>query len=107
MPYSSALFGGAVSTGSFTTLYDVPSGYVAVIRDMAYFAYSGDAQFLQVAVVNPGPSGGTIWYVISPAAVGTVQWQGRAVVESSGSIEAICGSADNQLVISGYLLSSP
>lgn len=85
----------------------MPAGYVAVVRDLEVLTYSGAAETAQFFVRIPGPLAITFAWLNCPATIEGVQWQGRVVANAGDILQASVSTADNQLVVSGYLLSSP
>ena len=107
MPYSTNLYTGPASA-ELMTLYTVPAGYVAVVRDVEYFNSSGDTiDDLYVVAEVPGPLAATFAYVASLASNAGAQWQGRVVVPAAGFLEVGAYGSGLLLIVSGYLLSSP
>lgn len=89
------------TTGSFQTLYTVPSGRVAVVKTVAVRNASGVSSTLNIAF--PGPQ--TIHTFGPLAAAGEGEWDTWCVLNAA---DTILGFIDHQpwnIFISGYLLT--
>lgn len=91
--------------GVLGTLFTVPSSDVCVIRDMEQFT-GGAADLFNVQISVSG-SLSIVWYLSSAPASSWHQWTGRVVVPPGGLIQAFASNANDQLIVSGYLLSAP
>jgi hypothetical protein len=103
--YSTLFFAGSVPHGVLGTLFTVPSSKVAVLRDMEQFT-GGAADLFNVQISVSGlPT--IVWYLNSAPASSWHQWTGRTVIPAGGLIQAFAQNANDQLIVSGYLLDSP
>lgn len=94
----------AWSTSTIPPAYKVPSGYIAIVRDID--VYSGGGQIINwVASVNLVAHFAAGQFTIEALAQ-TAQWRGRQVLEAGEDLVfASDGPTDG--LISGYLLSLP
>lgn len=106
MPYSTNFFAGVLPT-SFETLFTVPAGYVAIVRDIEVLNNNADAADISVYAEVPGPATGAIFGDTDLAGGAWTQWRGRVVVPAAGLIVAMSSVSSCNAAISGYLLSSP
>lgn len=73
------LFSGAAATGSFATLYTVPSGRLVSVVDIEVCNTAGAPATFYISLVPPGGSAGAANALYSAAAVAanaTLQWRG-------------------------------
>lgn len=87
-----------------TTLYTVPAGNVAVIRDMEYF--SSSSALFNVQCSSSGRSG-LLWYLSGVPANSWHQWQGNTVLPPGDVLQGFADGAGNLIVVSGFLLTLP
>lgn len=90
---------------AFSAVYNVPAGFIAVIRDCSVYNNSGAAS---ASVFLEGALGQTIFFAGN--GIGTQashQWTGRQVVEAGETITVAVGSGTWDVSVSGYLLTSP
>jgi hypothetical protein len=106
VPYSTAFFTGQAGS-SLEVIYTVPAGYVAVMRDIEYFASSAITDPVYLVSSIPGPLAAVFGYVGTLEASTGKQWQGRVVVPTGGAIELAGYGTQLFVLLSGYLLSSP
>lgn len=88
------------------TLYDVPEGFTAVIRDIDAYI-QGEIADLLVAIANgPGAPYCGIWYTTFLGIQGHDQWRGRVVVPGGGSIalDPFAEGLELSVYVGGYLL---
>lgn len=78
-----------------------------MVRDIEALNYSSADISFNILATVPGPQNVSIAFLNGDATTQTTQWQGRAVLNSGEELQAIVSSADNNLFISGYLLSAP
>ena len=103
--YSTQFFRGPVPAGVLGTLYTVPANDVVVLRDIELFI-GGTADLFNLQIGVPGNTE-IVWYLNSPPASSWHQWTGRTVVKGGESIFAFATNANDQIVVSGYLLTGP
>lgn len=105
MSIYSTRFYGAVYTGSgaVTTLYTVPAGKVAVLRDVEATSV-GTTVTLYVLVL-----GGVVLREWSSTSAGqSFPWTGRQVLNAGEALNAYAPTSQQwSLLVSGYLLDSP
>lgn len=107
MPYSTSFYAGEILvTDAYQTLYTVPSGYVAVLRDveLVNLAASDEQAFL---ALGPGSSTVPFAALTLAASGGWGQWKGRVVMDVGVTLQLFVETEPTAAVISGYLLSSP
>jgi len=102
----STQFAAVNLTGSLTTLYTVPAGFVAVVRDVSGFMTTttvGEAIVLSLQLANVNfatfQSDGSTYQ--------DVHWEGRVVMPAGESLQVADSVAAGALVVSGYLLAAP
>jgi hypothetical protein len=105
LPYSTPFFTGT-ATSELQTLYTVPDGYVAVVRDVSFFAAGAAIDNVYLVVVNPGPLSAVIAAVGNLAANAGAHWEGRQVLAAGGLLELGAYGTDLFCAVSGYLLSA-
>lgn len=88
-----------------STLYTVPAGYVAVVRDVEYFAAGEAIDGIYLVVSVPGPLAAVFAWVGNLEENTGAQWQGRVVVPAAGFVEVGGYGTSLLLAMSGYLLS--
>lgn len=100
--------GRAIVVGSAsTTLFTVPPGKVAVLRDVRMRANPGtDATSVQV-YINDGSNSYTIYEQTTLPADSTAQNDGRVVLEAGWDLRCHTSAGTVSFVASGYLLSAP
>jgi hypothetical protein len=88
-------------SGSLSAIYTVPSGFVAVLRDIDGIVTSGGAGQLFLGM-------GATWWFEMPllAATSGFQWRGRQVFLAGETISAQTVTATVQMHVTGYLLSA-
>lgn len=100
----STRFIGFESAVNATDSYTVPSGFVAVIRDITAFLASSAVTLAQVFIEEPNcvlldATGSGLTPTIA-------QWTGRTVCNEGEHIEAVIDAAAAcSIAVSGYLLS--
>jgi hypothetical protein len=103
--YSTLFWQGAIPTTS-TTIYTVPSGQLAVVRDAEWCNASGAAASQHLTSEVTGFGNSVICGVNSLAAGQCETWQGRVVLPSGSAIVAAATEAGWFLVLCGYLFES-
>ena len=101
-PYSTSFYIGTPATG-FPTVYEVPAGYVAVLRDFAARIGAAGVQVAYIAVDEV-----VVQAVTGNEALagpdGTIHWTGRLVLPAGSTVQLGYTSAMS-CTLSGYLLS--
>jgi hypothetical protein len=107
LPYSTRFIAVRQSISSGDGLYTVPSGYVAVVRDVVLWNNDSGEQSMSIGATVPGPLNVLIsqWFNVGSNA--TVEWQGRQVLNAGDELWAYSAGVDASVMASGYLLSSP
>lgn len=101
-PYSTQFAAVDGLGAGVTTLYTVPAGYVAVVRDLNL----NDASLgSHSAVVFEGGSGARLLSVLSSVASGDNPWTGRQVFKAGQTIDLSVSGGAWAVLMSGYLLS--
>lgn len=86
--------------------YDVPDGFVAVIRDICMLLYGSPSD--TAAYVFNGTDTGVVTYALHTDPFQAVHWEGRQVFPTGSRIIAQAqGPAQVSLRVSGYLLAAP
>lgn len=100
--------GRAIVVGSSSvTLYSVPAGKVAILRDVRMRASPGaDATSVQV-YINDGTNSYTVYEQTTLPADSTAQNDGRVVLEAGWDLRCHTTAGTVSFVASGYLLSAP
>lgn len=96
-------------TDQEVSLYVVPVGFVAVVRDICMYTDVGNAQG-QLLGVTVLPDSGSIVYAYlhlqAPVAAGVMyHWQGRQVLTAGNDMRAITLADNGVYRVSGYLLT--
>lgn len=99
--YSTQFAAGTEAGGSTTVVYTVPTGYVAVVRDIEVGAQSPPAN--SVAINYAGVA--EIYSVDTITQYRTAQWRGRVVLNAGDTINVDAIAGTWTYIISGYLLS--
>lgn len=107
MPYSTQFFAVHEDLSTAPALYIVPTGYVAVLRDVSVRNQTGTTSQVQVGATVPGPLNVIVMQWDDVAANDVVEWQGRAVFNAGDSLFVYNAEGSAQAIGSGYLLSSP
>lgn len=104
--YSTRFYIGAAPS-SQSTVYTVPAGFTAVIRDLEAFATSAitDPVYL-VVQEGSGPVAAVIADVGTLGALQFGHWEGRAVMVAGDELIIAGYGSDLLLCVSGYLLSN-
>jgi hypothetical protein len=99
--YSTRFAGGSIASGANTNVYTVPSGMVAIIREIDLGAQNAPANSVAVNITGVGE----VFSVDTITQYRTAQWKGRCVVNAGEdiSVDAIGGAWS--YLISGYLLT--
>ena len=100
--YSTRFLAEAGFTGE--AAFEVPGGYVAVVRDIDAVVYTGAGYTIQAGI-----GGLTNFWAITTGVVAvtdSIQWRGRQVL-NAGEQLVIATDASADFVASGYLLSLP
>jgi hypothetical protein len=89
-------------------LYTVPSGFVAVVRDMILIQNGTSFNALVGVSVYTG-TGVQVWQQIHPDALSstTYHWQGRKVMNAGDQLKAFANDPAWSIDVSGYLLTLP
>jgi hypothetical protein len=99
--YSTRFIGQNVSPGS-PALYDVPTGYVAVIRDITLVPQASGLTAAQGII-----SGIAVFYEVTSGTVAVGQyWTGRVVLTPGETLEFNVAGAACNVTVSGYLLTT-
>lgn len=107
MPYSQRFAAATTVAGTASTVFTCPANFVAVVRDLQAYNSGGASDALFVALVIPGPATLTLWHFAGVAASTSDQWQGRVVLNAGDQLELFSAAEAFEVLISGYLLSSP
>jgi hypothetical protein len=101
--YSTLLFTGLLPVGT-GTLYTVPSGYVAVVRDIEVWSGATSQAGINFGLLSSGFYA-VIWNLeIQPSA--WQQWKGRVVAPAGLELQGYGGGQSTiHACVSGYLLS--
>lgn len=98
--YSTRFYAGLAPANSNTTLYTVPSNYIAIVRCIdAVASAPGTAGSAQVLIAGKA-------YITTGNFTTTVQylhWEGRQVLNAGESLSGNVTSVATYLCISGYL----
>jgi hypothetical protein len=107
LPYSTRFVAVHEDLSGAPVLYTVPSGYVAVLRDVSVRNQTADTSLIQVGATVPGPLNVVIAQFDSVAANDVVSWQGRQVLNAGDELWLYNSEGSAQAIASGYLLSAP
>lgn len=100
--YSHRFFCAEVTVG-VTTIYTVPVGSTAILRDLELFNASSATQTFTLYLVQPGLGGIPAIVINSIGAALGEQWQGRVVMNGGDSLQTGTGASSQYMVLSGYL----
>ena len=101
--YSKVFFGGNVTASGVTTMYTVPTGYIAVVRDIDVCRNDSGAQ--RSTFDAEDDAGGFIhWLTSTQYAVFT--WRGRQVFVAGSRFGVYQSGGDWTYRVSGYLLTA-
>ena len=101
--YSTLFAATSYTTTGNHTVYTVPSGFVAVLKDVTAFEYSGSGRGLLYDVTN-GQSW-TLW-INSSGDYKPFEWQGMQVFPAGSQMGFTLVSGAFQLRYNGYLLAA-
>jgi hypothetical protein len=98
----STLFLSTAGLTSGTVSYTVPSGRLAILRDVDVVSLSAGAAFCIVF----GPAGQRLWIATPVAATpaGWFGWRGRQIYGAGSTIQIEGGGVSWDVMASGYLL---
>lgn len=94
----------AITTGAGTTIYTVPTGYAAQVKDMTIANTTSGALTALIHFVASGGSASaanTIFPTITIPAYTMVHWTGQQTIASGGFIQGIGSGAGITVTISG------
>jgi hypothetical protein len=100
----STLSSGAAGTGSYSTLYTVPSGRQMAIVDIEICNTAAAPATFYVSLVPVGGTAGAsnaIFYAAPIAGNTTVQWTGQQVLEAGGFVAAYASSSSVTIKVGG------
>jgi hypothetical protein len=100
----STLSSGAAGTGSYSTLYTVPSGRQMAIVDIEICNTSATPATFYVSLVPAGGTAGAsnaIFYAAPIPGNTTVQWTGQQVLEAGGFVAAYASSSSVTIKVGG------
>lgn len=94
-----------LAPGSYT-VYTVPPGYTAIVRDIDCYSSAGVSN---AEIYFEGNLGQTFFHAeVVATTQDSPQWRGRQVFEAGDTISVNVGGASNwDVTISGYLLALP
>lgn len=101
--YSTQFFGGALAGDETHNLYEVPTGYVAVVRDVSLFSQSSGSNGCYAG----SDAGYAYFSALDQPQYASPHWEGRVVMNAGEVMTLGIFSGDWTCVISGYLLTSP
>jgi hypothetical protein len=103
--YSKQFVTGTMATAGPELVYTVPANYVAVLRGLDGFLYTG-AVFVLLLSLNGNPP--CIGAVASPAqpTSGIGSWAGYQVLEAGDQVYLAANNAGVTYILSGYLLAT-
>lgn len=104
--YSSSFFAGATEDGTLDA-YTVPAGFIAIIRFVTIFNFSGSTVTVDIDFAGSGSRTGVILYQEVPSGAPSVDWDGRLVLAPGDVVRITNSTASTVVSISGYLLSTP
>ena len=99
--YSTQIAAGIVAAGSSDPVFTVPSGFVVVLREIAWRCQSSSAATFALAISGVA----TPFFQPSTSDYSQPPWSGRMVVIAGQTIEVEANSEAFEYVLSGYLLS--
>lgn len=99
--YSVQLAAGVVAAGAVDAIYTVPSGYVVVVRELAWRCQSASAATLALAISGVA----TPFFQATTTDKSQPPWSARLVLTAGQVLEIEAGSEAFEYVLSGYLLS--
>lgn len=106
--YSTCFYRGVIPTAS-TVLYTVPTGFVAIVRDITvYNAMATSRKGLTGWLIqddNANPIYATL--ATSPSNLTTYQWQGREVLTAGQTVVGLAYDGSWKVRVNGYLLTTP
>lgn len=100
----SPLSSGAAGTGTYSTLYTVPSGRVMAIVDIEICNTSAVAATFYISLVPPGGTAGASNALFFNAPINgntTVQWTGQQVLEAGGVVAAYASTSSVTIKVGG------
>ena len=100
----STLSSGAAGTGSYSTLYTVPSGRQMAIVDIEICNTSAAPATFYVSLVTAGDTAGAsnaIFYAAPISGNTTVQWTGQQVLQAGGFVAAYASSSSVTIKVGG------
>ena len=98
------LHSGAATTGSYATLYTVPSGTQMAVVDIEICNASAASGTFSISFVAPAGTAGVANALFYNAPINgntTVQWTGKHVLESNYTIQATASSTDISFKFTG------
>jgi hypothetical protein len=100
----STLSSGAAGTGSYSTLYTVPSGRQMAIVDIEICNTAASPATFYISLVPVGGTAGAsnaIFFAAPIAGNTTVQWTGQQVLEAGGFVAAYASSSAVTIKVGG------
>lgn len=101
--YSTRFSLSSVAVPGPSTLYTVPAGHIAVLKDVDYYQTAGAASFL---FIGEGTAALFPIALSTPAGVNSAQWRGRMVFQAGETIAQKNGGGTFSITLNGYLLTS-
>jgi hypothetical protein len=98
------LSSGAAGTGSYSTLYTVPTGYRMAITDIEICNTASSPATFYVSIVPTGGTAGAgnaLFYNAPINGNTTVQWTGQQVLEAGGFVAAYASSSSVTIKVGG------
>ena len=92
------------ATGTYASLYVVPTGKQLTLTDIEICNTGTTAATFYVSLVPQGGTAGAgnaLFYAAPISPKMTVQWTGQQIIASGGSVQAYASSADVTIMISG------
>jgi hypothetical protein len=99
-----ALSSGAAGTGSYSTLYTVPTGFQVAIVDIEICNTSATAATFYVSLVPLGGTAGAsnaLFYAAPINGNSTVQWTGQQVLDAGGFVAAYASASSVTIKVGG------
>jgi hypothetical protein len=98
------LSSGAAGTGSYATLYTVPTGFQVAIVDIEICNTSATAATFYVSLVPLGGTAGAsnaLFYAAPINGNSTVQWTGQQVLDAGGFVAAYASASSVTIKVGG------
>lgn len=105
--YSTRFAAARVDGSGGGSLYTVPAGKVAIVRDISFTPIGGDLTTGYYLFVRTPAGDCVLWGPPARDAHTTALWTGRQVLEAGDQLRYVGTGVQTDYLVSGYLLDAP